>query len=245
MENKDLVFGINTVTETIKAGSEIDRILIQKELEKSNKFREIIDLARAEGIPISKAPLFKFNKITRKNHQGVLAFISAVKYLPLHNVLQAIFEEGRVPFFLILDRITDVRNFGAICRTAECAGVDAIIIPKKETAQINSDAMKTSSGALNFISVCREDSLKDAVQFLKDSGLQIIACSEKGEKNIYEVDFTVPTAIIMGSEDDGISMDMMKKADLITQIPMSGKINSLNVSVATGIILFEAVRQKI
>lgn len=245
METKDYVFGVQSVIETIKAGKEIERILIQKELDKSPKVLEILSLAIPQAIPYSKVPLEKLNKITRKNHQGIIAFVSPIRYVALANMVQGIFDEGNNPLLLILDRITDVRNFGAIARAAECAGVHAIVVPQKGSAQIGSDAMKTSSGALNFIPVCREANLLETISYLQDSGLQIVACTEKAERSIYQIDFSIPTAIVMGSEEDGISNDLLRKVGELAKIPMLGKVGSLNVSVATGVILFEAIRQRI
>ncbi len=239
-DNKDIVFGVQSVLETLRAGKEIDKILIQRELGSI----EVTEFARLRGIPVQKVPTEKLDRITRKNHQGVIAFVSAINYVKLENVVAGIYEKGEVPLLLILDRITDVRNFGAIARTAECTGVHGIVIPTKGAAQINADAMKTSSGALNFIPVCREDNLADTIKYLKDSGIQVVACTEKVYKSIYELDFNVPTAIVMGSEEDGISEELLKKADELASIPMSGKVGSLNVSVANGVILYEAVRQR-
>lgn len=236
----DMVFGIQSVTETLRSGKEIERLLIQRELGMS----EIQKLASELGIPYQKVPVEKLNRLTRKNHQGVICFVSPIRYAPLDNVMPQIYEEGLTPFVLMLDRVTDVRNFGAIARTAECAGVQAIVVPSKGGAQINADAMKTSSGALNYISVCRENSLKDATTFLADSGLQVVACTEKATDSIYDVDFTHPTVIIMGSEEDGISPELMSKVDRQVRIPLVGKVDSLNVSAAAAVILYEAVRQK-
>ncbi len=244
-DNKDLVFGIHSVIETIRAGNEIDKLFIQRELGNSSTVAELLQVAQEFNVPISRVPPEKLDRITRKNHQGAIAFISAIRYVSLHNVLSGIYEKGQTPLLLLLDRITDVRNFGAIARTAECAGVHAIVIPTKGAAQINADAVKTSSGALNFIPVCREENLVNTITYLRESGLQVVACTEKAEKNLHQVDFTVPTAIVMGSEEDGISNDLMRKADELVKIPMIGQIASLNVSVATGVIIYEAVRQRL
>jgi 23S rRNA (guanosine2251-2'-O)-methyltransferase len=244
-DNKDAVFGVRAVIETIRAGKEIDRLLIQRDLGSSDTIAELRQVAREANVVVSRVPHEKLDRITRKNHQGVIAFVSAIRYVSLHNVLSGVYEKGETPFLLILDRITDVRNFGAIARTAECAGVHAIVIPVRGAAQINADAVKTSSGALNFIPVCREDNLKDTVIYLQQSGLQVVACTEKAEKNIYQADYTSPTAIIMGSEEDGISDDLIRKADVLAKIPMTGNIASLNVSVAAGAVVFEAVRQRL
>ena len=239
-ENKELVFGVQSVLETLRSGKEIDRLLIQRELGNS----EILDLAREKGIQVQKVPLEKLNRITRKNHQGAIAFVSAIHYAKLENVIADTFEKGEIPFILILDRITDVRNFGAIARTAECAGIHAIVIPAKGAAQINGDAMKTSSGALNFIPVCREESLLQTVDFLQNSGLKVVACTEKGRSSVYAVDYSGPVAIIVGSEEDGISDELIRKSDDLAVIPQSGKVGSLNVSVAAGVVIFETIRQR-
>ncbi|WP_420156030.1 23S rRNA (guanosine(2251)-2'-O)-methyltransferase RlmB [Siphonobacter sp.] len=237
----EFVFGIQPVLEAIRAGKEIDKLLIQRELGNI----EVLEFARLRNIPTQKVPKQKLDQITRKNHQGVIAFVSAINYAKLENVVANVFEQGQTPLILVLDRVTDVRNFGAIARTAECAGVQAIVIPAKGGAQINSDAMKTSSGALNFLPVCRENDLVETVRFLQNSGIQVVACTEKVSKTLYEVDLTVPTAVIMGSEEDGISEILLRIADELVSIPMSGRVASLNVSVANGILLYEAIRQRL
>ena len=235
-----MVFGIQSVLETLRSGKEIERLLIQKDLD----LPEIKQLAIELGAPMSRVPLEKLERLTRKNHQGVVCFISPVRYVPVHNVLTQIFEDGQTPLFLMLDRITDVRNFGAIARTAECAGTQALLVPFKGGSQINSDAMKTSSGALNYLPVSREGSILDTLHYLKDSGLQVIACTEKGDDSLYEVDFKLPTVIIMGSEEDGIAESLLKLADRKIRIPLAGKVESLNVSAAAAVVLYEAVRQR-
>lgn len=244
MKTTDFVFGIQSVLETLKSGKEIDKVLVQRELGKSSKIGEIITLAEDMNIPVVRVPTEKLDRITRKNHQGVIAHVGLVNYANLANIIQHTFEQGETPFILLLDRITDVRNFGAICRSAECAGVHAVVIPQKGAAQVNSEALKTSSGALNFLPVCREMSLFNTVKYLQNSGLQVVICSEKAEKTIYEIDFTTPTVVVMGSEEDGIAPELMRQADILAKIPQAGQIQSLNVSVATGVILFEAVRQR-
>ncbi len=237
----DIVFGVQSVLETLRGTKEIEKILIQREFGHA----EVEKLAKERDLPVQRVPIEKLNRITMKNHQGVIAFVSAVNYARTSNVVADVFEKGEVPLLLILDRITDVRNFGAIARTAECSGVHAIIVASRGAAQINADAMKTSSGALNFLPVCRENSLAQVVEELQQSGIQIVACTEKATEELYHVDFTVPTAILMGSEEDGISDNLLEQADHSTKIPMLGKIGSLNVSVATGVILYEAVRQRL
>ncbi len=236
----DMVFGVQSVMETLRSGKEIERLLIQKD----QVFPELQKLAVELQIPLAKVPIEKLNRITRKNHQGVICFVSPIRYVPVHNVLTQVFEEGQTPLFLMLDRVTDVRNFGAIARTAECAGAQALLVPFKGGAQVNSDAMKTSSGALNYLPVSREGSILDTLQYLRDSGLQVVACTEKGEDNLYDVDFTVPTVVIMGSEEDGISEQLLKLSDHKVRIPLLGQVESLNVSAATAVVMYEAVRQR-
>jgi 23S rRNA (guanosine2251-2'-O)-methyltransferase len=240
---KELIFGTRAIIEAIRAGKEIDRILIQRDLG-NTLIKELLEVAREHNLPVLKVPEEKLNQLTSKNHQGAVSFISAVKYYKIDDIVHAAFSRGESPFIIILDRITDVRNFGAISRTAECAGVHGILIPEKGAAQINSDAIKTSSGALNFIPICRESNLSAAVKFLKDSGLQVIACTEKADKTLYETSLNGPIALILGSEEDGISNDLIKAADSLVKIPILGKIESLNVSVATAVVVYEAIRQR-
>ncbi len=239
-----MIYGIHAVTEAIRAGKEIDKLFLQEGL-KSDLSSELRRLTKENNILYVMVPAQKLNRIAAgKNHQGCVAFLSSVSYSKIEDLLPTIFEAGRTPLILILDRITDVRNFGAIARSAECAGVDAIIIPTRGSAQVNGDAIKTSAGALHSIPVCREDNLKVTLDYLKDSGLRIASCTEKGSTPHYSTDLSGPLAIVMGSEEDGISTEYLKRSDVRVQIPMRGKISSLNVSVATGIILFEVLRQR-
>ena len=211
---------------------------------KNELFQELWQLVRAHKVNYKHVPVEKLNRLTRKNHQGVFAFISPINFHKTDNVIQDVFEKGENPLFLILDRVTDVRNFGAIVRTAECSGVQAVIVPEKGSAAINGDALKTSAGALHNIPICREFNLKATIEYLKNCGLQIVGCTEKTDDMIYQPDFSVPTAIIMGSEEDGISPEYLKLCDHKAKIPMNGTIGSLNVSVSAGVILYEAVRQR-
>lgn len=244
-DENEFVFGLRAIIETIKSGKDIDKLLLSTDADKDSEImKELILLLRERGIPYSRVPVQRLDKLTSKNHQGAICFVSAVNFASLDNVVAEVFEQGKVPLILVLDRITDVRNFGAIARTAECAGVHAIVIPTKDAAQLNSDAMKTSAGGLNFVPVCRERNLHSAVMNLQYMGLQVIACSEQTEKFIYQADFTVPTVILLGSEEDGISNDLMKLADMKVKIPMYGKIDSLNVSVSAGVAIYEAIRQR-
>lgn len=244
MENDNLIFGTRSVIEALEAGKDIEKILLQKGL--SNElYHQLRKALQGQTVPIQFVPPEKLKKITDKNHQGVVAYLTEITYYNTEELLAGVFEKGKMPLVLVLDRITDVRNFGAIARGAECAGVDFIIIPSRGAAQINGDAIKTSAGALHRLKVCREDNLKNTIEFLKESGLQIVACHEKTDTLIYDADFKQPTAVIMGSEENGISNEYIKRSDIQIKIPMVGKIASLNVSVATGIVLFEAVKQRL
>lgn len=240
---ENAIFGLRPIIEAIQAGKEIDTLFIQKGL-KNELFQELWQLVRSHKVNYKHVPVEKLNRLTRKNHQGVFAFISPVSFHKTDHVIQEVFERGETPLFLILDRVTDVRNFGAIVRTAECSGVHAVIVPEKGSAAINGDALKTSAGALHNIPICREFNLKATIEYLKNCGLQMVGCTEKTDDMIYAPDYSVPTAIIMGSEEDGISPEYLKLCDHKAKIPMSGTIGSLNVSVSAGVILYEAVRQR-
>ena len=239
-----MVFGTRAVMEAIKAGREIEKIYIQAGLN-NDLIRELINTAQVQKVPFSFIPQQKLNSMSSKNHQGVICLLSIVQYAPLENIIDLCYEQGREPFFVILDRVTDVRNFGAIARTVEGAGLDAIIIGEKGNAPISADAMKTSAGALNHLPVCRVKDMSKTFRLLKDNGIQIVACTEKADKTLYEIELNSPLAIVMGSEEDGISPQMLKEADHLAKIPMKGQIGSLNVSVAAGIAIYEAVRQRI
>ena len=242
-KKSDIIYGIRTVIEAVKSGQHLERVFIQKNL-KGDLYRELMLELHQSSSPISKVPIERINKFTKKNHQGVVALISPIQYHSLEHLIPELFEQGKNPLLLILDEITDVRNFGAIARTAECLGVHGIIIPIRGGAQVNEDAVKTSAGAFNYLPVCRENNLLDAAKYLQESGINLIACSEKTDNNLKEMDFTLPTAIIMGSEERGISPVLMELANDIAKVPMSGNIESLNVSVATGMALYEAERQR-
>ncbi|GAB3918923.1 23S rRNA (guanosine(2251)-2'-O)-methyltransferase RlmB [Larkinella terrae] len=237
----EMVFGIQSVTEILRSGKDIDRLYLVKE----GSFPEIQQLAFERRVTIQRVPVEKLDRITRKNHQGAICFVSSIYYAKLSNVIVGVYEKGNIPLLLVLDRITDVRNFGAIARTAECAGAQGIVIPARGAALINADAMKTSSGALSHLPVCREVNLEETIKYLKDSGIKVVACTEKTDHYLYDVDMSGPTAIIMGSEDDGISDELLRLADHHARIPLVGQVESLNVSVATGVVLYEAVRQRI
>lgn len=238
-----MIYGTRAVIEAIAAGKDIDKVMIQSGLS-NDLVKELIAVARNNNVPLAFIPAEKLKRISSKNHQGVICLLSPVTYASLDNLIFKAYNEGREPFFIILDRITDVRNFGAVVRTAECAGLDGIIIPDKGNAPITSDAMKTSAGALNHVPICREKDLKKTVQLLHENGIRVIACTEKTETNIYQFNLSGPIAIIMGSEEDGISDNLLRLADDLASIPLKGKIGSLNVSVAAGVLLYEIVRQR-
>lgn len=242
-ETNQMVFGIRAVMEAIDSGKEIESLFVQRGLA-SALMQELKQLVKQHDITYQQVPVEKLNRITRKNHQGVIAVISPITYQRVEDVVPMIYEAGEVPLILVLDQITDVRNFGAIARTAACAGVHAIVVPKKGSAEINPDAIKTSAGALYKITVCRQDNLAKTAKFLQESGIQIVALTEKTEQDIYVPDYTVPTAIALGSEEYGVSDELIRLADHLAKIPMLGDIASLNVSVAAGVGVYEAVRQR-
>ncbi len=239
-----MIFGIRAVIEAAEAGKDIDKVLVKRELS-GELFKELQAVLRRYEIPMQKVPLERIDRITRKNHQGVIAFTSAVTYQKLDQIVPFLYEQGKNPLIVVLDGITDVRNFGAIARTCEVAGVDAIVIPARGSVSVNADAIKTSAGALHIIPVCRENSLKDAVVFLKDSGIKVVAATEKAAKNYTEADMSVPVAILMGSEDEGVSPEILRVCDELVRVPQFGSIQSLNVSVAAGVMIYEVIRQRI
>ena len=242
-DSENIVIGIRPVIEAIKADKEIDRVFIQNGL-RSELFHELMTLLKSLNIPYKYVPVVKLNKITRKNHQGIIAYVSPVDFSSIEELIPSIYERGEEPFTLILDKITDVRNFGAILRTAESAGINGVLIPAQGAALLNSGTIKSSAGAIFNVTICRTDNLKLTIDFLKNSGLKIASATEKGAELYYKSDLTGPIAIIMGSEDSGVSQEYLKRSDEKLMIPMVGKTESLNVSVAAGIILFEAVRQR-
>ena len=243
MKNNDIVFGTRPVLEAINSGKTLEKLFIQKNLKK-----EILEKIKSKlsnkKINISYVPKEKLNRITKKNHQGIICYISPISYQPIEEIIQRVFEKGKDPFVIILDRITDTRNFGAISRVADASGVDAIIIPEKESAIITSDSIKTSAGAINYIPICKVKSLRRTANFLKESGLKLVSCTEKGDTKFYDADLTSPCCIILGSEKDGISNSLMDISDERLNIPMKGNVESLNVSSSASVILFEVVRQR-
>ncbi|MDR1517392.1 MAG: 23S rRNA (guanosine(2251)-2'-O)-methyltransferase RlmB [Dysgonamonadaceae bacterium] len=243
MKEKEMIFGIRAVIEAVEAGKDIDKVLVKRELQ-GELFKELQSVLQRYEIPMQKVPLERIDRITRKNHQGVVAFTSAVTYQKLEQIVPWLYEEGKNPFILVLDGITDVRNFGAVARSCEVAGVDAIVIPARGSVTVNADAIKTSAGALHTLPVCREQNLREAVQFLKNSGIKAVAATEKAAQNYTAVDMSVPVALVMGSEDMGVSPDLLKICDELVRIPQFGTIQSLNVSVAAGVLIYEVIRQR-
>lgn len=244
MENTDFIFGIHPVLEAIEAGRTIDRIYIKKDMAAETAGR-LAALAREHRIPFMRVPVERLDRYTRRNHQGVVALLSAVEYHRLGNLVTDLFESGALPFVVVLDGITDVRNFGAIARTAECCGVNAIVIPERGSVGVGADAVKTSAGALMTLPVARERSLATGVRYLKESGFRIVAVTEHESLNYTEFDYTTPVALVMGAEDKGISEEILALADCRAGIPMFGSIGSLNVSVAAGVMMYEVVRQRL
>lgn len=242
-EKNEMIFGARAVIEAIQAGKEIDKILIKKDIQ-SDLSKELLAALKDTFIPVQRVPVERINRITKKNHQGVIAFISPITYQRTEDIVPFLFEQGKNPLLIMLDGLTDVRNFGAIARTCECAGVDAIIIPNKNSVSVNADAIKTSAGALHTLPVCREANLRNTIKFLKDSGFKIIAATEKGDYDYTKADYEGPTCIIMGAEDTGVSYDNLALCDEWVKIPMLGTIESLNVSVAAGVLIYEAIKQR-
>jgi 23S rRNA (guanosine2251-2'-O)-methyltransferase len=231
------------VIEAIAAGRNIERIYLRNGLS-GELFGEMYQLIRDHRVPFQYVPPEKIDRITRKNHQGVVAMVSCIEFFSAEDIVTRIFESGEVPLMIVLDQVTDVRNFGAIARSAECAGVHAIVIPEKGAARIGEDAMKTSAGALNFVPVCRTPNLPRLIEYFQQSGLNIVAATEKSDQLYTDTDMTGPLAIILGSEEKGISEELLRKADVKAKIPVFGRIGSLNVSVAASLMVYEAVRQR-
>lgn len=244
MEKNDYIYGIRAVIEALEAGKEVDKLFIAKDVH-GDLVTELITLARKLHVVIQRVPVERINRITRKNHQGVLAMMSAVTYHRLDHLVPELYEAGILPFIVILDGITDVRNFGAIARTCECAGVDAIVIPEHGSVSVGADAVKTSAGALHHIPVCRVGSTAWAARFLRENGYKVVAVTEKSQMNYIEASYTDPVALVMGAEDTGISENTLAQCDTKVGIPMFGNIGSLNVSVAAGVMIYEVVRQRL
>lgn len=243
MRDNEMIFGIRAVIEAINAGKDIDKVIIKKDLQ-GDLFKELMGALQGRIIPVQRVPIERLNRITRKNHQGVIAYISAVTYQRLEDIIPFLYEQGKNPFIVLLDGITDVRNFGAIARSCECAGVDAIVIPARDSVSVNADAMKTSAGALNVLPVCKEPDMNKAIRFLRNSGVKVYASNEKGSRNYSHVTYEGPVAIVMGAEDKGVSPENLRISDEIISIPQLGTIGSLNVSAAASVLIYEVVRQQ-
>lgn len=243
MKDTTQIFGLRAVIEAINANETIDKVFLQKGL-KGELFNELEALLRQKGINSSYVPVEKLNRLTKNNHQGVVAQISPISFYDLDELVTKTIESGATPLFLLLDQLSDVRNFGAIIRTAECTGVHGIIIQKKGGAPVNGDTIKTSAGAVFKVPICKVDHIKDAMFHMQASGIKVIAATEKTENTVFDVSFTAPCAIIMGSEGRGINPSALKLVDTKAKLPLLGDIESLNVSVACGAFLYEAVRQR-
>ncbi len=242
-EKTSLIFGRHPVVEAIERGVAFDRIYLQQGT-RGDFEKEIRQLCRQFDVPLQYVPKEKLNRMTRGNHQGVAGFVSLIVYQSIENIIPLVFEKGEAPLILILDQITDVRNFGAIARSAEICGVHALLVPKAGTALINADAIKASAGALTRLAVCRENSLVNTVSFLQDSGIRVLASDLTASQKIFEIDWKLPTAIVIGSEDLGVQQALLSRVDERFIIPQKGETDSFNVSVATGIILYEVTRQR-
>ena len=243
IDKSEMIFGIRAVMEAIEAGKDIDRVLVKRDLQ-GDLARELFNTLRGTEIPVQRVPIEKLNRLTTKNHQGCVAFMASVTYQHVDSLVPTLFEEGKSPFFVLLDGITDVRNFGAISRTCDIAGVDAVIIPLHDSVSVNADAMKTSAGALHTLPVCREANITATIKYLKQCGFHVVGATEKGNYNYTRANYTDPLCIIMGAEDTGIPAEHLALCDEWIVIPQYGHIQSLNVSVAAGILIYEAVRQR-
>lgn len=242
-EKDSIIIGVHPVSEAILAGKEINKVLIRRGLKNEN-ITSLFQQIKERNIPFQFVPVEKLNRVTKANHQGVIAFLSQIEYQDIENILQLCYEQGHDPFVIVLDHLTDVRNFGAIARTAECAGVDAIIIPSNGSVSVTTDSIKTSAGALNHIPVCRSENLDKTIKTLQESGLLVCAATEKAEEIYFNTDFKGPVALVMGSEESGIGSSLLKSSDKLIKIPLQGEVKSLNVSVACGVIIYEILRQR-
>jgi len=244
MSDTNLIYGHHPVTEAIRAGKAVEKVFFQQG-ERGEMEKEIRHLTKEYGIPLQVVPREKLNKMVRGQHQGVVAHLALVEFQNLEDVLPFVFEQGQTPLFVMLDGVTDVRNFGAICRSAECAGAHAVIVPQSGSALANEEAMKASAGALARMRVCRVRSLFSTVEWLQECGVQVVATALSDRSiPLYKVDLTGPTAILMGSEGEGVHPKLLKMADKVVKIPQATDFDSYNVSVAAGIVLYEVLRQR-
>ncbi len=243
MKKENLIFGLHPVLEAVKSNKPIDKLYIQKGMA-SSKIDAILNDLDQEAVSVNYVPIEKLDRLIRSNHQGIIASISPISFKSLEEVVENLLETKKDPVFIILDQVSDVRNFGAILRTAECTGVDAVIIQKKGGAPVSGDTVKASAGAIFNLAICKVDHIKDAIFYLQGSGIKTIAATEKTSQTIYDTDLTGPLAIIMGSEGKGVSKSVLSLVDQSASLPVLGKINSLNVSVACGVFLYEMIRQR-
>ncbi len=243
MAEKNIIFGVRPVIEAIETDTQMERIYLKKGID-SPMVNKIVELARERKIAVQYVPIEKLNRLTQNNHQGVIAQTSQIEYADINEVLQDLEQTDKTPLIVVLDSVTDVRNFGAISRSAECAGADALVVSLKNSAPVNADAIKSSAGALSIIPVCRVGSIRNTLKTFQLSGMQLVAATEKSEQLLYDADLSKPTVLIMGSEDKGISKEVLKMCDCQVAIPLLGKIESLNVSAAAAVMLFECVRQR-
>jgi 23S rRNA (guanosine2251-2'-O)-methyltransferase len=238
------IFGIHPVYDAVTGGRKIEKVLFRQGMD-SPQFRSLLEKLKERDITFQFAPVERLNSVTRANHQGVIAFISQVDYVTIEEMVTLASEKSKNPVIILLDGVSDVRNFGAIARSAECAGANGIVVPAKGSAAINAESIKTSAGALLRVPVSKVSNLREAIFYLSQSGFQVVAATEKADKNIYDVDFGQSTAVILGSEEKGISKSSLSLADELVKIPITGETGSLNVSVAASVVLFEIVRQRI
>jgi 23S rRNA (guanosine2251-2'-O)-methyltransferase len=243
MEKDNQIFGIRAIIEAINAKKEIDKVFVQKDAQ-GDLMQELLKTMKRNNINFSYVPVEKLNRLTPNNHQGAVATIAPISFVSLENLVEKVTESGKMPLLLILDQLSDARNFGAIIRTAECTGVDGIIIQKQGSAPVNGDTVKTSAGAVFNVPICKVDHIKDAIFYLQGSGIKTVAATEKTDQQIYDINFNEPVAIIMGSEDRGVNPSVLKIVDEKAKLPMFGTIESLNVSVACGAFLYETLRQR-
>jgi 23S rRNA (guanosine2251-2'-O)-methyltransferase len=243
-ERTDIIFGVHAVIEAIRADREINKIIIQKGISKET-FQQLREELKGKDLFLQYVPVQKLDTLTDGNHQGVIAYITPISYQNAESLADKWVEEGKKFSFIVLDRITDVRNFGAIARTAECQGIDAILIPSKGSALVSADAVKTSAGALSRIPVCKTDDLKNTLFYLQQLGVRLVSCTEKGNVPLYECNLRGNVAMIFGSEENGITQDLLNMSDIKTKIPMQGKVSSLNVGVSVGMVAYEKTRQEL
>ncbi|MBQ0030195.1 MAG: 23S rRNA (guanosine(2251)-2'-O)-methyltransferase RlmB [Paludibacteraceae bacterium] len=245
MKESEMIFGIHAIVEALEANREIDKVLVKKDLSSELSNRLFLALKDHPMVQVQRVPVQKLNSYTLKNHEGAIALVSKIEYQKLSGIVPAVYEEGKDPLIVMLDGVTDVRNFGSIARTCECAGADAVVIPIKGGAMVNADAMRTSAGALNSIPVCKERSLTEAIRFARNSGLKVIAVAKGAHKMYTDVELSGPIALVFADDKTDVSADVLRSCDVVVSVPTRGAIDSLNVSVAAGVVLYEAMKQRV